>query len=315
MRKIYSFFVNKLFKTLPLDSEAVALRQRYIYLLPTTFGWIFILLFLTMLICSANYHNNLGYALSFLLGCMALVSILHTFRNLCGLTLRPGKAKAVFAGNTAWYDLYLGEKSFRSRPGLQIRGPEGTLSFDVQAGTQKVIAVPAIISKRGLHALGQLTLSSTYPLGLVRAWSKIEVKMTCLAYPKPEEFVPSLDVYQKEGRLSESAADKSKGVEEFTGLKNYQFGDSYKRIDWKAFSRGRGLWSKQFQGGGTGVLWLDWYDFGQLDLEARLSRLCRLVLQAERNKLHYGLHLPGQSIAPDQGREHKHKCLTALALY
>lgn len=316
MSKPDLFSLKKIIKTLPLTAEPVTLRQRYIYILPTSFGWIFFLILVTMLVCSANYRNNLGYAFTFLLSCMALVSILHTFRNLAGLTLYSGRAEPVFAGSTAWYDIYVSEQACRTRQALQVQGPGGdTRYFQVQGGTQQIISVPAQLTKRGLHPLGRFRLRSSYPLGLVRAWSQFSSEMTCLAYPEPDPSPVSLKSFQAEGPFSEQGRDKSTGVEEFSGLKAYQPGDSYKRIDWKALSRERGLWSKQFKGGGLEVLWLDWNDLEHLSDEARLSRLCRLVLEAERNQLQYGLHLPGTHIAPDQGKEHKHKCLKALALY
>lgn len=309
------FPFKKIIKTLALNVEPVTLKQRYIYILPTRFGWIFLLILVTMLVLSANYHNNLGYALTFLLGSMALISILHTFRNICGLTLSPAKAEPVFAGNMAWYGLYISDPDFRDRRALQVRAPGGIQSFDVQSNALQCIYVPAVLSNRGLHPLGRFTLSTCYPLGLVRAWSKFNAQMTCLAYPEPDPKPVQLSSFQANGPLSEQGHDKSIGVEEFAGLKAYQPGDSYKRIDWKAFSREMGLWSKEFQGGGHEILFLDWNDLGNLGVEPRLSRLCRLVLEAERNNFQYGLHLPGKSIAPDRGREHQHKCLQALALY
>jgi uncharacterized protein (DUF58 family) len=62
-------------------------------------------------------------------------------------------------------------------------------------------------------------------------------------------------------------------------------------------------------------LWLEWDTLRELDVEARLSRLARWVVDAEAARLTYGLRLPGASIAPGQGPAHRHQCLRALALY
>lgn len=50
-------------------------------------------------------------------------------------------------------------------------------------------------------------------------------------------------------------------------------------------------------------------------IEERLSRLCAMVLEAERRGLGYGLRLPGREIEPGRGGEHMGRCLKELALY
>jgi len=51
-----------------------------------------------------------------------------------------------------------------------------------------------------------------------------------------------------------------------------------------------------------------------LDSEKRIAKLCHAVLEAERQKVPYGLQLPGVLIRPGLGRNHRHRCLKALAL-
>jgi uncharacterized protein (DUF58 family) len=46
-----------------------------------------------------------------------------------------------------------------------------------------------------------------------------------------------------------------------------------------------------------------------------LSRLCRMVLDAEEQGLSYGLRLPERQVEPAAGDAHKHRCLEALALF
>ena len=70
-----------------------------------------------------------------------------------------------------------------------------------------------------------------------------------------------------------------------------------------------------FAGGGSSHVWLDWDATVGADPEARLSRLCRWVIDAEAAGARYGLRLPGNQIAPGNGPTHYHRCLSALALY
>ena len=52
-----------------------------------------------------------------------------------------------------------------------------------------------------------------------------------------------------------------------------------------------------------------------LDLERRLSRLTRWVLEAERAGIRYRLLLPGLSVGPNLGPAHRLRALKALALH
>ena len=51
-----------------------------------------------MLAGSINYNLGLGYVLTFLLGGLGVVGMLHTWRNLAGLVLTPGRTNPAFAG-------------------------------------------------------------------------------------------------------------------------------------------------------------------------------------------------------------------------
>lgn len=73
--------------------------------------------------------------------------------------------------------------------------------------------------------------------------------------------------------------------------------------------------TKRFAATGTDTLWFDWYQLPGLDQEARLSRLCRWVLEAERAGAAYGLRLPASAVAVGTGTDHRRRCLQALALH
>ena len=59
---------------------------------------------------------------------------------------------------------------------------------------------------------------------------------------------------------------------------------------------------------------IDWQAAGGLAYEARICRLARWVVEAERSGSRYALVLPLQRIAAGRGPDHRHACLRALAL-
>ena len=97
------------------EAAPVRLTQRRIYILPTSGGLLLGMTLLLMLMGCINYNLGLGYVLTFLLAGIGLVSILHTFRNLAQLELRPGRADPVFAGEQATYPVLIDNPTPLSR--------------------------------------------------------------------------------------------------------------------------------------------------------------------------------------------------------
>jgi hypothetical protein len=79
-------------------SRKVTLDQRRIFIFPTGYGFLFLLIAALLFIGGINYENNLLLGFSFLLVALFLIAILHTFRNLAGVTLIAGGMRPGFAG-------------------------------------------------------------------------------------------------------------------------------------------------------------------------------------------------------------------------
>ena len=79
------------------ESPPVTLVQRRIFILPTKQGYAFAFTMLILLLSSINYALSLGFILTFTLVSMAGVAMLHTWRNLAHLRLRPGRCDPVGA--------------------------------------------------------------------------------------------------------------------------------------------------------------------------------------------------------------------------
>ncbi|MGH8751827.1 MAG: DUF58 domain-containing protein [Burkholderiales bacterium] len=308
-------FINDwLFRLKGPEAGPVVLTQRRIFILPTRQGLLFGFLLLLLLTGSINYNLSLGYVLTFLLAAMANVSMLHAFRNLAGLHVRSGKTHPVFAGEEASFGVCL--DNHRTLPryaiGIECQKHE-TVYCDVWQTTSALAAVSLPARRRGWLRIGRLTLFTRYPLGLFRSWSYVELDLRCLVYPRPESAhlpPPVMQAQAGEGFVH------GQGNDDFTGLRPHQPSDSPRHIAWKASARDQGLLTKQFIGRADAELWLDWNELpAGLDLEQKLSRLTRWVLDAEKAGLSYGLRLPEKEINPAHGELHQGKCLEALALF
>jgi len=312
-RLLYLFLALPPFRMHGTETGPVLLDRRRVFILPTAQGVIFALVLLLMMIGSINYNLNLGYILVFLLGSMALVSILHTFRNLAQLSVSAGSAEPVFAGQDAHFHLSLANPGSLARHAVALRTERFTpVHFDIPAATLAHPIFSVATTRRGILKPGPFVLFTEFPLGLFHAWCKLQLHMSCLVYPRPDPEGTPLPgtAGGKPGELSQGT-----GSDDFAGLRPYQPGDSPRHIAWKSAARGEALLTKQFSGQAPSELWLEWDSLPGLDDEARLSRLCRWVLDAAAADLNYGLRLPGNTLSPDTGAQHRERCLEALARY
>lgn len=293
----------------------VVLGRSRIFVLPTRAGWTLAVLLLAMLLGSVNYENSLGLLLTFLLGSLAVVSILHTHRNLSGLRLAPGRTEPVFAGETARFAIVLvNPGGTRRAVALRPRRGNGARqesAADLPPGASSVeLLRPG--ARRGRMALGPVVVETRFPLGLARAWSVFELELRCLVYPRPGPPHPWPEPAGSH-REGDAAASSGVGQGDFAGIRRYHPGESPAAVHWKASARAQELLSKHFLGEQGAQLWLSWNDLPGLGTEERLSRLCRWALEAHASARPWALRLPGFEAGPDRGEAHLRRCLTALA--
>lgn len=292
------------------ESGPIILTARRLYILPTRLGLVFGLLLLGLLVVSINYGISLGYLFTFLLGGVGLVGMLHSQRNLLGLTLKPLATAPVYAGETAQFRLLIENPSRRPRGGFVLVHPESVgpqLDLDPLASGEAILALTQPM--RGWHRPGKLSLVSTWPLGLFRCWTVFALDWGVLVYPKPADTALPLPEPAGEGRGTRAR----RSGDDFSGLREYRPGDSPRRIAWKNLARGQAPLTKQFAGSGDDECWLDWAACPERDIEPRLARLARWALDAERAGRIWGLSLPGRQLPPGRGDRHLHQALEALA--
>jgi len=322
-----------------VDAGAVTLTARRVYILPTRPGVAFTGLLLIMLIGALNYNLGLGFALTFFTGACAVADMFLTTRNLAGLTLAPGRAAPVFAGDEAQFELHLHNPTRRDRFAIRVgfelvptstataakgagratTGAAGTAA-DVAAGATTAVVLSAPTRTRGMLAAPRIRLAASFPLGLFRAWAYWKPAppvLSVLVYPAPETPPQPLPSH---GAASEDGHG-AVGLDNFAGIRSYQQGDPLRHLAWRQIARhdpalGGQLVTKQFDGGAVAELALDFAELPvHLDLELRLSRLTQWVLQAEARALPYRLTIAGHTHGPALGDAHRAACLRALALY
>ena len=305
-------FQNWLNKRLP-PANTVNLNQKNIFILPTRQGLYFIVVILFMMLAGINYQNSLIFALAFLLTSVFMVSILHTFRNLSGLSLQGGHGTSVFTGEDAEFTVTLSRAGSRTYEALLLGwDSEMMQGADLIDATSCRVKVYASTKRRGLFNPGRMLVQTYYPVGLFRAWSWVDLDLSTVTYPQPifAGEIPDATSASHEGEMQ-----KRNGVDDFYGLRDYHHGDAIRQIAWKSYARTGELKIKEFAAHVDRRVWLDWEHLPGMDREARLSRLTWWVLQVSKTTDDYGLRLPGIEIEPGRGPEHRAKVLSTLALF
>ncbi len=307
-------FQRWLFQLRGPQTGVIVLVQRRIFILPTRHGLMFAAMLMLMLTGSINYSLSLGFILTFLLAAMGVNTIIYTFRNLANLRIAGGRARPVFAGDTAHFIVHLENIGDTPRYAVNLTHDKReweTVDIPTRTTVSTAAGVPA--RRRGLLRPGRLTLFTRYPLGLVYAWAYLELDLHCVVYPRPAS--PGLPLPAPETSAG-AGSERGTGQEDFSGMRQYHVGDSPRHIAWKLAARDQGLLTKQFSGRAEAELWLDWLLLpAAMGTEEKLSHLARWVIDAHETGLSFGLRLPGKTVEMANGDAQRERGLEALALF
>lgn len=292
------------------DPLPVEITRRRIYVLPTGFGLFLALVLGALLLGALNYNNNPGLIFCFLLLAAAHNSLVHAHLLLSGLRLAAVHAEPVHAGQSLTLRLRFENPGRRPRGRLTVLGGDGSAVVDLPAQSVCEVALPLHAPQRGWLPVGRVRVSTRRPLGLALAWSWLWPRARVLVYPALEPQAPPLPEAPGDGQAARSRASG----EQPHHLRDYRSGDAPRQIAWKASARADRLLVREYEASTARELDLDWFALTELPPEARIRRLARWVVEAERSGSRYALRLPGQHLAAGRGPEHRHACLRALAL-
>jgi uncharacterized protein (DUF58 family) len=293
-----------------------------VFIVPARAGLTFAALLALLFTGSINYNLGLGFALTFFIGACAVVDMVLTTKNLAGLRLAPVRANPVFAGEEAMFELRLVNRTRSDRYAVRLDFVdigEPRHVTDVAAGADATLQLSAPTATRGWMAAPRVRLITRFPLGLFRAWSYWQPDLQVLVYPFPEDAAsaPPLPM----AAAVEGKGGGTTGNDDFAGIRAYQAGDPMRHLAWRQIARfdpalGGQLVTKHFDGGVASELCLDFAALPHgLDVEARLARLARWVIDAEQRALPYAFRLGGLRFDAAVGEAHRAACLRALALY
>lgn len=311
MRPLSNRFQRWLNRRIP-PKKCITLSQKSIFIFPTRIGFVFSILLLTLLLAAINYENSLIFGLVFWLGSAFFVTIFYTFKNLSSITLELQSSGTGFVGEDIEFSIKVSRPEKSKREGLQLGWPNQVKQWaELHQDTSTTVHLFANAKQRGWLNPGRLLIETFYPLGLLRAWTWVDLNAHAIIYPKPlfheQTFYNTGD--NEEGELTHRV-----GSDDFHDIRSYHPGDSPRHILWRSYARQDELLVKQFSSYANSQLILDWHQL-EGETELRLSRLTAMALNAYNSDKEFGLKLPSIEIPSGNGKAHLDRVLTELALH
>ena len=168
-------------------------------------------------------------------------------------------------------------------------------------------------SHRGLQPLGQLRISSPFPVNFfIRYWN-YSLADTCVVFPRP---LPCPGGYAADDQTHVGEAlQYQRGLDgELEGIREYSGSEPLRAIHWKLSARDQQLLVKEFGTHTAPPLLIKVGELPGATSEERLSQATWLITQQEQQRA-VGMQLAEQVFAPAPGRMHRLELLTALAQY
>jgi uncharacterized protein (DUF58 family) len=295
------------------DVPPVQLVRRRLYILPSRAGAMFAVLLVAMLLAGINYGNSLALLLTFSLGGFCVVAMNQCHRNLLALAVTELHVEPAFAGETSRATLTLENPSVVDRHALRVgAGAAWSETGTLAAGDRQRVLLDLPAPARGVWPLPRLRIESRFPFALFRSWTWMQAPVEMIVYPAPRGALPPP---AGAGSATPSGARAVAGHDEWRDLRPFRDGDSSRQVAWKAYARGAPLLVREYEGVASEALHFDFAHIDADDVEARLSQLCRWIMDADARGGRYALRLPTGEIPEGRGAAHRDRCLGALARY
>ncbi len=311
MRPFNNRFKHWLNRRIP-PQNCITLNQKSIFIFPTRTGFAFSILLFALLLAAINYENSLIFGLTFWLASVFFITIFHTFKNLSGIRFELQKTGTGFVGEDIEFSVKVSRPESSKREGIQLGWPNEVKQWaELHENSTTTVHLFVNATHRGWLNPKRLLVETYYPLGLLRAWTWIDLNTQAIIYPKPEfhDYTFTNIGEDEDGQLTHRI-----GSDDFHDMRNYNPGDSPRHILWRAYARQDELLVKQFAAYTDSSLMLDWHQL-EGGTELRLSRLTGMALNAHQNDREFGLKLPHIEIKPHTGKLHLDHVLKELALY
>jgi len=207
---------------------------------PTKEGKRFLLATFLIAVAAVNTGNNLIYLILAMMFSILVISVAVLNLNLRGLVFGFSITQPIFAKNRVVIKISLSNRkkiipsySIRVNPQEGIEG-QGIIPY-VSSASQVFLDMDIIFEKRGIYRYGDFSLSSSFPFILFQKKIGMHDGGEVIVYPEikeMDELIPEMIVSDYDSYVTK----RGQG-EDFLMIREFRYGDSMRRIQWKASAK------------------------------------------------------------------------------
>ena len=186
---------------------------------------------------SVFYENNSALLISIIIFFIFFISIFVSHQNINSLNLNHNQNFVIEAGKSEIINIQIINLSNEKKLNIDVdykKQTIGNYNFNRKVNT---VRLKYFNKRRGKYCLDKIVLKSIYPFGVIR--TKVPLISKSEIYIYPTKIRPN------DKLLNEFQINKLKNADEFDGLDDYKYGDSYSKIAWKK-SSGKNKYVKVF---------------------------------------------------------------------
>lgn len=186
---------------------------------------------------SVFYENNSALLISIIIFFIFFISIFVSHQNINSLNLNNNQNFVIEAGKSEIINLQIINLSNEKKLNIDVdykKQTIGNYNFNRKVNT---VRLKYFNKQRGKYCLDKIILKSIYPFGVIRTKVPLISKSDIYIYPTK--------IRPNDKLLNEFQINKLKNADEFDGLDDYKYGDSYSKIAWKK-SSGKNKYVKVF---------------------------------------------------------------------
>ena len=208
-----------------------------IYIYPNLNGMGLGLFIFFCFLISVFYENNSALLISIIIFFIFFISIFVSHQNINSLSLNHNQNFVIEAGKSEIINLQIINLSNEKKLNIDVdynKQTIGNYNFNKKVNT---VRLKYFNKQRGEYCVDKIILKSIYPFGVIRTKVPLISKSDIYIYPTK--------IRPNDKLLNEFQINKLKNADEFDGLDDYKYGDSYSKIAWKK-SSGKNKYVKVF---------------------------------------------------------------------
>ena len=191
-------------------------------------------------VASLNTGNNLIYLIFSMMFSILVLSVMILRMNLKGLVLKVLQIQPVFANSPANIHVTISNNKRKipsysirvSMPGIESAETKFPVIMPMSALSE---TIPVVYKKRGMYDYGDFFIESGFPFIFFLKRVLCNVDGSIIVYPELREIDNIIPEIAGEGH--ELSLEGFRKGDEFAMIREFRYGDDWRRIHWKASAK------------------------------------------------------------------------------